>query len=139
MLSELGATETITIGQGGQGSATDGNGNAGSNSTFGSHVTSYGGKGGDDDDGQYAQGSTPFGRGNVDSFAVRDNFAYSIFSGGYGAQQKLTGQVLLVGAMLCLVVLVVEGVMLPETQAVLVAPVFWLEMEAQGEAVQPMP
>ena len=48
-LTELGATETITIGQGGAGkSGGDGNGGDGANSTFGSYVTSYGGKGGED-------------------------------------------------------------------------------------------
>ena len=92
-LSELGATETITLGRGGQGTSSDGNGANGTNSTFGSHVTSYGGRGGDDDDGEFAQGSTPFGRGDystgnpADLFGHRDQFAFSIFSGGYGAKQ----------------------------------------------------
>ena len=96
-LTDLGATETITLGQGGQGSASDGNGASGVNSTFGSHVTSYGGKGGDDDGDEFAQGSTPFGQGNrvnadPASMSVhRDNFAFSIFSGGYGARQSSSG------------------------------------------------
>ena len=98
-LTDLGATETITLGQGGQGSASDGNGASGVNSTFGSHVTSYGGKGGDDDDGQGAQGSTPFGQGNLQNpfssgaLPGRDDFAYSIFSGGYGAVQSTSDTV----------------------------------------------
>ena len=93
-LSDLGATETITIGQGGQGTSADQDAADGTNSTFGSHVTSYGGKGGDDDDGEFAQGSTPFGQGsrvNADPAAFanhKDNFAFSIFSGGYGARQS---------------------------------------------------
>lgn len=45
-LSELGATETVTIGAGGAAKATGGNGNAGGNSSFGSHATAYGGAGG---------------------------------------------------------------------------------------------
>ena len=92
-LSELGATETITIGQGGQGTSNDGNGSAGTNSTFGSHVTSYGGAGGDDDDSGYAQGSTPFGQGGREQFSERDDFAFSIFSGGYGARQSTSDAV----------------------------------------------
>lgn len=84
-LSELGATETITLGEGGQGSAADGNGANGTNSTFGSLVTSYGGIGGDDDDNEYAQGSTPFERGVLHASRHREDFAHSIFNGGYGA------------------------------------------------------
>jgi hypothetical protein len=44
--SELGATETVTIGTGGAGAATSGNGSAGSNTTFGSLLTAYPGTGG---------------------------------------------------------------------------------------------
>lgn len=45
--SALGATETVTIGSGGASvSAGDTPGNAGGNSTFGSHLTAYGGAGG---------------------------------------------------------------------------------------------
>ena len=85
-LSDLGATETITIGQGGAGkSGGDGEGSDGTNSTFGSHIISYGGKGGEDSTNRRAQGSTPFGRGsNSSSVAARDNFAYSFLSGGTG-------------------------------------------------------
>jgi len=89
-LSELGATETITIGRGGQGSSGDGNGAVGTHSTFGNLVTSYGGRGGDDDDGQTAKGSTPFGRGDLDSTGFSP--AFDLFSGGNGAQQRGDGQ-----------------------------------------------
>ena len=93
-LSELGATETIAIGRGGQGTSSDGGGSSGTNSTFSSLVVSNGGQGGDDDDSEFAQGSTPFLQGqrvNADPavFAShRDNFAFSIFSGGYGGRQQ---------------------------------------------------
>lgn len=93
-LTDLGATETITLGQGGQGSSDDRDADAGINSTFGSHVTSYGGKGGNDDSDEFAQGSTPFAQGdrtNADPAVLanhKDNFAFSIFSGGYGARQR---------------------------------------------------
>ena len=82
-VSELGATETITLGQGGQGSSSNSAGANGTNSTFGSHSTSYGGKGGSTID-NYAQGSTPFGTQSHSStsFAV---FGETILSGGYGA------------------------------------------------------
>ena len=100
-LSDLGATETITIGQGGQGTSSDGDAQDGTNSTFGSHVTSYGGKGGNDDQNEFAQGSTPFGKGSrVDAdptslvlMSQRDNFAFTIFSGGYGARQSTSDTV----------------------------------------------
>ena len=47
LLSTLGATETVTIGAGGAAvTADDTNGNAGGNTTFGSHLTAYGGGGG---------------------------------------------------------------------------------------------
>lgn len=45
-LSSLGGTETVTIGAGGAAKSTDGSGNVGGNSTFGSWVTAYGGGGG---------------------------------------------------------------------------------------------
>lgn len=43
--SQLGATETVTIGSGGA-SVSSGNGNNGGNTTFGTLLTAYGGKGG---------------------------------------------------------------------------------------------
>lgn len=89
-LTELGATETITIGQGGAGkSGGDGNGGDGANSTFGSYVTSYGGKGGEDASSRRAQGSTPFGKGsNSSSTIARDSFSFSFLSGGTGGISK---------------------------------------------------
>ena len=45
-LSDLGATESVTIGAGGAGKTADGVGNAGGTTTFGSHVSAYGGGGG---------------------------------------------------------------------------------------------
>lgn len=45
-LSSLGATETVTIGAGGTARTTNGDGNVGGNTTFGSWVTAYGGGGG---------------------------------------------------------------------------------------------
>ena len=87
-LADLGQTETITIGQGGQGGASDGNGANGTNSTFGSHVTSYGGRGGDDDDGDTALGSTPFGRGALGSSLGIGADPFDLFSGGNGGRQQ---------------------------------------------------
>jgi len=84
-LSELGATETITIGRGGQGGSSDGDGNSGTNSTFSSLVTSYGGRGGDDDDGDTARGSTPFERGALGSDVIQN---FDLFSGGNGGRQQ---------------------------------------------------
>lgn len=43
----IGTTETVTIGAGGAAKATDGAGNAGANTTFGSLLTAYGGGAGD--------------------------------------------------------------------------------------------
>lgn len=88
-LADLGATETITIGRGGQGTSADGNAASGTNSTFGSLVTSYGGRGGDDDDGLTAGGSTPFGTGALGTAASSP--AFDLFSGGNGATQRGDG------------------------------------------------
>ena len=88
-LADLGSTETITLGRGGQGrsgSNNDGEGADGTNSTFGSHATSYGGRGGDDDDGFTAFGSTPFTRGALAGFPSSP--AFDLFSGGNGGTQK---------------------------------------------------
>jgi hypothetical protein len=43
LLSSLGATETVTVGAGGAGVSGTADGNAGGNTTFGSHLTAYGG------------------------------------------------------------------------------------------------
>lgn len=95
-LTDLGGTETITLGQGGQATADDQDAASGTNSTFGSHLTSYGGVGGDDDDGRVALGSTPFGQGHVETLSNTqlyrsDDFQYTIFSGGNGGQQRGAG------------------------------------------------
>jgi hypothetical protein len=45
-LADLGATETVTIGAGGLSRTSTADGTAGGNSSFGSHVTAYGGAGG---------------------------------------------------------------------------------------------
>jgi hypothetical protein len=45
-LSALSSTETVTVGQGGASKTANGAGNNGGNTTFGSHVTGYGGQGG---------------------------------------------------------------------------------------------
>ena len=91
-LADLGATETITIGQGGQGVAADGNGADGTNSTFGSHVTGYGGLGGDDDDSAFAIGSRGFGTGErlnlSDFYELRNRHAVDILSGGTGGRSN---------------------------------------------------
>jgi len=89
-LSELDATETITIGQGGQGTSTDGDGKDGANSTFGSLVTSHGGKGGDDDDGLTAIGSTPFDTGILGASVTP---SFDLFSGGNGGTQSTSDTV----------------------------------------------
>ena len=93
-LADLGQTETITLGQGGQGRGSgdnDGRGANGTNSTFGSHVTSYGGRGGDDDEGETALGSTPFSRGALDTPLISSQPAFDLFSGGNGGKQGNTG------------------------------------------------
>lgn len=43
LLSALSSTETVTVGAGGAAVNVDGNGNVGGNTTFGSHLTAYGG------------------------------------------------------------------------------------------------
>jgi hypothetical protein len=43
LLSSLGATETVTVGAGGAGVSGTADGNAGGNTTFGAHLTAYGG------------------------------------------------------------------------------------------------
>jgi len=60
-LSSLGATETVTIGAGGAVQTTDNtNGNPGGITSFGSHFTMYGGRGGD----QAAAGTLVVGGGS---------------------------------------------------------------------------
>lgn len=53
-LADLGATETVTVGAGGTGrTGSNGPGTAGGTSSFGAHLTAYGGAGGDGDTPQY--------------------------------------------------------------------------------------
>lgn len=89
-LADLGATETITIGQGGQGVSNDGAGASGTDSTFGSFITGYGGVGGDDDDSEYAVGARWFGaqtRSTSTLLAFLSNrHAEDILSGGTGGR-----------------------------------------------------
>jgi hypothetical protein len=60
LLSALGATETVTIGAGGAVQSTDNtNGNNGGTTSFGSHITIYGGRGGE----QVAAGNAVTGGG----------------------------------------------------------------------------
>jgi hypothetical protein len=47
LASDLGATEAVTVGLGGAAKTSNGNGNDGGNTTFGAHLTAYGGGGGD--------------------------------------------------------------------------------------------
>lgn len=46
LLSELGASEIVTVGVGGAALTSNGNGNQGGDTTFGTHLTGYGGGGG---------------------------------------------------------------------------------------------
>jgi hypothetical protein len=88
-LSDLGSTETITLGQGGAAASGLNVGSNGTNSTFGSHMTAYGGRGGNitgsSNSQHYSQGSTPFGMGGV-SLGRYADFGQTIWSGGYGAR-----------------------------------------------------
>lgn len=84
--TDLSSSETITVGAGGVGTSSDGDGQSGANSSFGSHVIGYGGRGGDDDDNNAPLGSRAWGMGErvaqgPDS-ATPD--APDIFSGGTG-------------------------------------------------------
>jgi hypothetical protein len=57
LLSDMGATETITVGTGGAGRTTIGTGNNGTNTTVGSLLTAYAGSGGGGGGGQLSAGS----------------------------------------------------------------------------------
>lgn len=61
--TDLSSSETITVGAGGVGTSTDGNGQNGANSSFGSHVIGYGGRGGDRSNDQ-PLGSRAWGMGD---------------------------------------------------------------------------
>lgn len=87
LLSELGSTETVTIGAGGAAQASDNtNGNNGGNTTFGSHLTGYGGGGGK------ADGSVA-NSGGIDGVATGMSTASTpgIMLGGAGAGTGVGG------------------------------------------------
>lgn len=65
-LADLGATETGSVGAGGASVTSDGNGNAGGNSSFGAWLTAYGGgRGGGSASGVHAGGGGGGGQGSV--------------------------------------------------------------------------
>lgn len=61
LLSDMGATETVTIGTGGAARTTNGTGNDGTNTTVGSLLTAYAGSGGGGGGGQLSAGSSTSG------------------------------------------------------------------------------
>ena len=85
-LSDLGATETVTIGSGGAGVSTSAtNGNAGGNTTFGSVLTAYGGGGGSYDPsgaGGGGGGSVIAAGGNASTTSAGAAGGYDATSGG---------------------------------------------------------
>lgn len=64
-LSSLGSTETVTVGAGGAAKTTDGNGNTGGNSSFGSWLSAFGGGGGGGSGATGGTGGGPLGAGNI--------------------------------------------------------------------------
>lgn len=88
--ADLSSSETVTVGAGGLGTSSDGYGQSGANSSFGSHVTGYGGLGGfrnNSQDDDYAEGSRAWGIGDYDSGVLGfDVDARDIFSGGAGGR-----------------------------------------------------
>ena len=82
--ADLGSSETVTVGAGGVGTSSDGNGQNGANSSFGSHVIGYGGRGGDDDDDEVPFGSRAWGMGGSGGRSNSGRDALDIFSGGTG-------------------------------------------------------
>jgi len=93
--TDLSSSETITVGAGGVGTSSDGNGQNGANSSFGSHVIGYGGRGGDDDDNEVPLGSRAWGIGELVTQGPDDATpdAPDIFSGGAGGYSGLFGGV----------------------------------------------
>lgn len=80
LLSELGATETITVGPGGIGAATTGNGAVGGNTTIGTLLTAYGGGGGGGD----AVATSAGGGGGGDFAAGGSAVGATVGAGGAG-------------------------------------------------------
>ena len=93
--ADLSSSETITVGAGGASTTSNGYGQSGANSSFGSHVTGYGGlrgfrnSSGDDD---YAGGSRAWGiGGHFSNLFLNDLDAPDIFSGGTGGGSSTRG------------------------------------------------
>ena len=88
-LSDLSATETITVGAGGASVSVNGNGNSGGNSSFGTHVIGYGGIYGTNAAGSYSFGSTAWAQGTVETSAGFAGFdALTIFNGGSSRESR---------------------------------------------------
>lgn len=91
--SEVRATSSnvaVTVGVGGAGRSSNGNGADGGDSSFGSYVVGYHGKGGDDNSTDYAEGARAWGSSSRTTDAVfiaqRARNAPDIFSGGTGGK-----------------------------------------------------
>jgi hypothetical protein len=93
--ADLSSSETITVGAGGTSTTSNGYGQSGANSSFGSHVTGYGGLGGfrnSSGDEDYAGGSRAWGiGGHFPSLFLNDLDAPDIFSGGTGGGSSSRG------------------------------------------------
>jgi hypothetical protein len=81
-LSDLGSSETVTIGVGGAPQTGTGNGNNGGNSTFGAHVTAYGGRGGTNAVGGGGGGPLGVGSGSTPGIPLIYDGAASQGQGG---------------------------------------------------------
>jgi len=95
--ADLSSSETVTVGAGGVGSSSNSYGQSGANSSFGSHVTGYGGLGGfrnGSSTRNFAGGSRAWGIGDHTSGSLLDVFfeldAPDIFSGGSGGRSTTT-------------------------------------------------
>jgi hypothetical protein len=94
---DLSSSETITVGAGGVGSGSNSFGQSGANSSFGSHVTGYGGLGGFENNSNradYADGSRAWGIGGYESGLFGFDYdvdARDIFSGGAGGSLSTRG------------------------------------------------
>jgi len=93
--ADLSSSETITVGAGGTSTTSNDYGQSGANSSFGSHVTGYGGLGGfrnSSGDEDYAGGSRAWGIGDYfSSLLSNDLDASDIFSGGTGGGSSTRG------------------------------------------------
>lgn len=85
-LSELSDSETVTIGAGGAGLIGDGDGNNGGSSSFGSHLTAFGGTGG-------ASGGTGGASGGYASTASAGTQNNDTGGDGYGGHASTNGDV----------------------------------------------